>query len=148
MCIRDRQGTGPLSAVGDLSKEQKFESLRAVHESRVRAQLKIQEGCDRFCTYCIIPYVRGPLRSRPLADIRRQLSQLADNGYSEVVLTGIHLMSYGKDLGDDTSLLDAIAQGDSIQGIRRIRLGSLEPQLLSDRFVGALAGNPLSLIHI
>ncbi|MEA5059351.1 MAG: tRNA (N(6)-L-threonylcarbamoyladenosine(37)-C(2))-methylthiotransferase MtaB [Candidatus Pelethousia sp.] len=132
----------PLCAVGDLSNEDAFESLAATHESRTRAQLKIQEGCDRFCTYCIIPYARGPLRSRPLEDVRHQFGRLAENGYMEVVLTGIHLMSYGKDLGDDTSLLDAISQADEFPGIRRIRLGSLEPQLLSEAFVANLANNP------
>lgn len=138
--LRDDQA--PLCAVGELSDERVFEALDATHESRARAQLKIQEGCDRFCSYCIIPYARGPLRSRPLADIRRQFGQLAENGYMEVVLTGIHLMSYGKDLGDSARLLDAIAQADEFPGIRRIRLGSLEPQLLSDEFVRGLAGNP------
>ena len=131
-----------LCAVEDLQKATAFENLQAVQESRTRAQLKIQEGCDRYCTYCVIPYARGPLRSRSLTDIRSQLVRLGENGYSEVVLTGIHLMSYGKDLGDGTNLLDAILQGKDIQGIQRIRLGSLEPQLLSEAFVQALAENP------
>lgn len=137
-----KEGQAPLSAVGNLAGERAFELLGATHESRTRAQLKIQEGCDRFCTYCIIPYARGPLRSRPLADIRSQFGQLAENGYLEVVLTGIHLMSYGKDLQDGTTLLDAIAEADGFPAIRRIRLGSLEPQLLSDEFVAGLANNP------
>lgn len=131
-----------LCAVEDLEKATAFENLQAVQESRTRAQLKIQEGCDRYCTYCVIPYARGPLRSRPLSDIHSQLARLGENGYSEVVLTGIHLMSYGKDLGDGVNLLDAIRQGQDIPGIQRIRLGSLEPQLLSDAFVQALAENP------
>lgn len=132
----------PVSAVGPLAREHAFEALDAVREGRTRAQLKIQEGCDRYCTYCIIPYVRGPLRSRPLSDIRRQLLRLAENGYQEVVFTGIHLMSYGKDLGGGADLMAAIAQGEDIPGLRRIRLGSLEPQLLSEGFVRALAQNP------
>lgn len=136
------EGQAPLSAVGDLSSERAFETLGATRESRTRAQLKIQEGCDRFCTYCIIPYARGPLRSRPLEDVRRQFGQLAENGYSEVVLTGIHLMSYGKDLREDITLLDAIAQANAFPALRRIRLGSLEPQLLTDDFVRGLAENP------
>lgn len=136
------EGQAPLSVVGDLSGERAFEALGATRESRTRAQLKIQEGCDRFCSYCIIPYARGPLRSRPLADVRQQFGQLAENGYLEVVLTGIHLMSYGKDLEEGTTLLHAIAQADALPVIRRIRLGSLEPQLLSDSFVQGLADNP------
>lgn len=137
-----REGQAPLCAVGDLRGEQSFERLGATHENRTRAVLKIQEGCDRYCAYCIIPYARGPLRSRPLEDVRYQFSQLAENDYMEVVLTGIHLMSYGKDLGGGITLLDAIAQANDFAAIRRIRLGSLEPQMLSDAFVGALADNP------
>ena len=129
-------------AVSDLRTERTFEPLTASHEGRTRAQLKIQEGCDRFCTYCIIPYARGPIRSRPLQDVRCELEKLAAAGYHEVVLTGIHLMSYGRDLGDGVTLIDAIAQAEGLSQIRRIRLGSLEPQLLSETFVRALAENP------
>ena len=129
-------------AVSDLRTERTFEPLTASHEGRTRAQLKIQEGCDRFCTYCIIPYARGPIRSRPLQDVRSELEKLAAAGYHEVVLTGIHLMSYGRDLGDGVTLIDAIAQAEGLSQIRRIRLGSLEPQLLSETFVRALAEDP------
>ncbi len=119
---------------------ERFEELDVSKEGRTRAYLKIQDGCDRYCSYCIIPYVRGPVRSRSLADISRQLAALGEEGYHEVVLTGIHLMSYGKDL-KDASLLDAIAAADSVPGIRRIRLGSLEPQLFTQEFIQALAAN-------
>ena len=118
-----------------------FEELDVSREGRTRAYLKIQDGCDRYCAYCIIPYVRGPVRSRSLGDVRRQLEALEREGYREIVLTGIHLMSYGKDLAGET-LLDAISQADGLPGIRRIRLGSLEPQLFSEGVVRALAGNP------
>lgn len=118
-----------------------FEELDVSREGRTRAYLKIQDGCDRYCAYCIIPYVRGPVRSRSLADIARQLAALEAEGYKEIVLTGIHLMSYGKDL-EGVSLLDAIAAADAFSGIRRIRLGSLEPQLFSQTFVASLAANP------
>ncbi len=130
------------NAVGSLKDEREFEELIATHEGLTRAHLKIQEGCDRYCTYCVIPYARGPLRSRTPANIKNNLRLLERNGYAEVVLTGIHLMSYGKDMQDGTTLLDAIAQADDIDGIRRIRLGSLEPQLLTDEFVAALRDNP------
>ena len=97
------------TAVSDLRTERVFEPLTASREGRTRAHLKIQEGCDRFCTYCIIPYARGPIRSRPLSDVRAELQKLAEAGFREVVLTGIYLMSYGRDLDADITLLDAIA---------------------------------------
>ena len=112
------------------------------HEGHTRAVMKIQEGCDRYCTYCIIPYARGPLRSRTPENIRKNLLLLAEHGYKEVVMTGIHLMSYGKDMDWKVDLTDAIAQADGIDEIQRIRLGSLEPQLLTEKFVSALSSNP------
>jgi len=133
--------TGPKSAVTGLA-DAGFEALSTTREGRARAHLKIQEGCDRYCTYCIIPYVRGPLRSRSPEDIRRCLELLEQSGYGEVVLTGIHLMSYGKDLPGRVALPDAIAQAEGLEGIRRIRLGSLEPQLMTEEFVAALRDNP------
>ncbi len=130
------------NAVGSLAGESEFEELIATREGRTRAHLKIQEGCDRYCTYCIIPYARGPLRSRTPENIRKNLLLLAGQGYREVVLTGIHLMSYGKDMGWKVDLTDAIAQAQNIDEIRRIRLGSLEPQLLTEQFVAALRDDP------
>ena len=84
---------GRLIAVGSVMGENEFEELVATREGRTRAHLKIQEGCDRYCTYCIIPYARGPLRSRTPENIRKNLLLLAEHGYKEVVMTGIHLMS-------------------------------------------------------
>jgi threonylcarbamoyladenosine tRNA methylthiotransferase MtaB len=133
---------GRLNAVGSLMGEHEFEELVATREGRTRAHLKIQEGCDRYCTYCIIPYARGPLRSRTPENIRKNLLLLAEHGYKEVVMTGIHLMSYGKDMDWKVDLTDAIAQADGIDEIQRIRLGSLEPQLLTEKFVSALSSNP------
>ena len=133
---------GRLNAVGSLMGENEFEELVATREGRTRAHLKIQEGCDRYCTYCIIPYARGPLRSRTPENIRKNLLLLAEHGYKEVVMTGIHLMSYGKDMDWKVDLTDAIAQTDGIDEIQRIRLGSLEPQLLTEKFVSALSSNP------
>ena len=126
-----------VSVVAAHGPEDDFEALTVSREGRTRAYLKIEDGCDRYCAYCIIPYARGPVRSRPLSDVRRQLELLNAQGYREVVLTGIHLMSYGKDLAGIT-LADAIAQAEGLDGIARIRLGSLEPQLLSDEFLAAL----------
>lgn len=117
-----------------------FEDLSANESDKTRAYLKIQDGCNRFCSYCIIPYARGRIRSRSLESVKREFIKLAEHGYKEVVLTGIHLMSYGVDLcGID--IVDAIAQADDIQGIERIRLGSLEPEFVTDRFVNSVCAN-------
>lgn len=106
------------------------------HEGHTRAVLKIQEGCDRYCTYCIIPYVRGGIRSRKPEDIRAEAERLSAAGFTELVLTGIHLTSYGRDLESGT-LLDAIRACD-VPGVQRIRLGSLEPVIVTEDFVSAL----------
>lgn len=120
-----------------------FEKLCVhTHEGHTRATMKIQEGCDRYCTYCIIPYVRGPIRSRPVDDIRREAQNLARAGFREVVLTGIHLTSYGRDMKDGTALLDAVRVVHEVEGIDRIRLGSLEPVIVTPDFVRDAAKMP------
>ncbi len=106
------------------------------HEGHTRAVLKIQEGCDRYCSYCIIPYVRGGIRSRAPEEIRREACRLSQAGFQELVLTGIHLTSYGRDL-DGKTLLDAVRACDA-DGVKRIRLGSLEPVIVTEAFVEAL----------
>ncbi len=108
------------------------------HMGKTRAVLKIQEGCDRFCTYCIIPYVRGGIRSRAVEEIEAEAQRLADAGFQELVLTGIHLSSYGRDLQGET-LLDAIAAAAKPEGVKRVRLGSLEPVIVTENFARALA---------
>lgn len=131
--VRDNR---QIAAVSDIRKIP-YENLFITHqEGRTRAVLKIQEGCDRFCAYCIIPYVRGGIRSRRPGDIREEAVRLARAGFEELVLTGIHLTSYGRDLGGET-LADAVAACD-IEGITRIRLGSLEPVVVTEAFVDAL----------
>ncbi len=107
---------------------------------RTRAAMKIQEGCDRYCSYCIIPHVRGGIRSRPPEDIREEAARLARAGFHELVLTGIHLTSYGRDL-QDTGLSDAIRAARS-PGIGRIRLGSLEPVIVTPEFARSLREIP------
>ncbi|MDO4568130.1 MAG: tRNA (N(6)-L-threonylcarbamoyladenosine(37)-C(2))-methylthiotransferase MtaB [Clostridia bacterium] len=119
-----------------------FEDTSATRENRTRAHLKIQDGCDRFCAYCAIPLARGNARSRPLDSVRSELVKLDSESFREVVLTGVHLMSYGIDLDDGTGLLDAIAQFEGLHNIVRIRLGSLEPQLITEDFARSLAQNP------
>lgn len=108
------------------------------NEGHTRAVLKIQEGCDRYCAYCIIPYVRGTVRSRPVADITQEARKLGAQGYLEAVLTGIHLTSYGRDL-DGATLTDAVQAVADAPGIQRVRLGSLEPVIVDDAFAEALA---------
>ena len=105
------------------------------HEGHTRAVMKIQEGCDNRCTYCIIPSVRGPIRSRTLEDIRVEAQALSDAGFGELVLTGIHLTSYGRDLADKPTLADAIHAVCACEGVNRVRLGSLEPIVANDAFV-------------
>jgi len=104
-------------------------SVKALR-GRTRAFVKIEDGCERYCSYCIIPKARGPVRSKPLEDIRKELEALGENGYKEVVLVGINLSSYGKDMG--LRLIDAVKVACEVEKIERIRLGSLEPELLSD----------------
>ena len=129
----------PLCAVKPLSSNVLYEPLAvSTQAGHTRAVLKIQEGCRNRCTYCIIPAVRGPIRSRSLDDIREEVSRLADAGFREVVLTGIHLSSYGKDFSSSVSLLDAIRAVQETDGILRIRLGSLEPMIATEAFASGL----------
>ena len=117
-------------------KDALFEKLNVSrHEGKTRATMKIQEGCNRYCSYCIIPYVRGPVRSMPLSDVKTEAERLRESGYSEIVVTGIHLASYGLDTGE--SLVEAIkAVSDCAP---RIRLGSLEPKVATAEFARELS---------
>ena len=125
-----------VAAVTDILRTP-YEPLRiSSHEGHTRAVLKIQEGCDRYCSYCIIPYVRGGIRSRAPEDIQREACRLSQAGFRELVLTGIHLTSYGRDLEGKT-LLDAVRACDA-EGIQRIRLGSLEPVIVTESFAEQL----------
>lgn len=103
----------------------------------VRAYIKVQDGCNQFCTYCIIPFARGRVRSRKIADVLREVETLASKGYKEVVLTGIHLSSYGVDFPKEEreSLLSLIQAVSRVEGISRIRLGSLEPRIITEEFL-------------
>ena len=134
-----RETGRPLSAVFPLQHGSPFEclSVSAMNE-HTRAVLKIQEGCDNHCSYCIIPSVRGPVRSRPLQDIRDEIVRLSRAGFCEIVLTGIHLCSYGRDLNPPLTLLDVIRSVQETDGILRIRLGSLEPTVATPAFAAEL----------
>lgn len=128
-----------ISTVDDIMKVREFEEMQIKEvRGKTRAFLKIQEGCDRFCSYCIIPYARGPVRSRLLDNIISEVKDLASNGFKEIVLTGIHVASYGKDLGN-VNILDVLKEIHKIEGIERIRLSSVEPLLMSDEFIDEIA---------
>ncbi len=120
------------------TSDEKFERLQVNKFSgRTRAFVKIEDGCNRFCSYCIIPYARGRVRSKPLEDLQTELQALADNGFQEVVLTGINLSAYGQEFG--LHLCDAIEAACAIPGIKRVRLGSLEPEQLSEDVIQRMA---------
>lgn len=125
--------------VKDIRKNRNFESLNVLkNRNRTRAYLKIEDGCDMYCTYCIVPYARGPVRSRPYEEVLGEAQKLADAGFKEVVITGIHVSSYGKDIGN-VGLLDVLKGINEIDGIKRIRLSSLEPRLLTENIIKEMA---------
>ena len=130
----------------DINHTSEYEEL---HLSRTaehtRAYIKVQDGCNQFCSYCIIPFARGRVRSRERMDVVSEVEKLAQAGYQEVVLTGIHLSSYGVDTGD--SLLNLILSVHEVEGISRIRLGSLEPRIITEEFVKTIASLPKMCPH-
>lgn len=127
--------------VTEIGQIREFEEMTVDRiEGRTRAFVKIQDGCDRYCSYCIIPYARGPVRSRAADKVLEEVGRLAEKGFAEVVLTGIHVASYGKDLQDST-LLALISDINRLEAIRRIRLSSLEPTLMTEAFVRELSKN-------
>ncbi len=127
------------SSVADIDGNLSYETLSVNRTAeRTRVFIKVQDGCNQFCSYCIIPYARGRVRSREITDVLKEVASLAANGYREVVLTGIHLSSYGVDLGTD--LLHLIEEVHKAPGIARIRLGSLEPKIITEEFVRRLSG--------
>lgn len=130
-----------IQEVIDINHTNEYEKMRLEKTGEhTRAYLKVQDGCNQFCTYCIIPYTRGRIRSRELEDVVSEVTTLAKNGYKEVVLTGIHLSSYGRDRGEGDSLLTLIQAVHAIEGIERIRLGSLEPGIITEEFAKEIAG--------
>ena len=108
------------------------------YTEKTRAVIKVQDGCDRFCSYCIIPYARGRVRSRKPEHIIKEIENIAKQGIKEVVITGIHIASYGKDFRNGYKLIDLLEEINEIDGIHRIRLGSLEPLLITEEFVTRL----------
>ncbi len=136
--LRERQG--PVVCIDDPFKRLKFEPLPAgVIEHRTRAMLKIQDGCDNFCTYCIIPYARGRVRSLPTEEAVKEAARLNEEGFRELVLTGIEIASYGKDLRDGSNLVSVVEAVIEAAPDARIRLGSLEPTVITGEFCERLA---------
>ena len=133
-----------------INQTKEYEELEISHTAEhVRAYIKVQDGCNQFCTYCIIPYARGRVRSREKEKILQEVHKLAQAGYKEVVLTGIHLSSYGVDFkGEEKeTLLTLIQAVNEVEGIRRIRLGSLEPGIVTEEFASELAKMPKVCPH-
>lgn len=141
LCELAKSSNKIINKVENIGKNREFEELTINTEhSMTRAYIKIQEGCSQFCSYCIIPYARGPIRSRNIRDIVLESKRLADNGFKEIVLTGIHVASYGKDLeNDDIGLIDVIEDIGQIDKIKRIRLSSLEPRIVDKQFLDRLS---------
>ncbi len=132
---RERQ---PINAVKNIMKTREFEELDVpTFSDRTRASLKIQEGCNNFCTFCIIPWARGLLRSRKPENVLKQARQLVEAGYKEIVLTGIHTGGYGEDL-EDYSLADLLWDLDKIEGLKRVRISSIEASQIDDRILEVL----------
>ena len=134
--------------IEEIGQTKEYEKLHLTKPGEhTRAYIKVQDGCNQFCTYCIIPYVRGRVRSRTVEDVLDEVRTLAGNGYQEVVLTGIHLSSYGIDFDGNRHLLSLIQAVHQVEGIRRIRLGSLEPGIITDEFARALSELPKMCPH-
>lgn len=129
-----------LTAVQDISVQKEFEDMGQIsYTEKIRAVIKVQDGCNQFCSYCIIPYARGRVRSRKIDSIIKEIEQIAQKGIKEVVITGIHIASYGKDFKNKYGLIDLLEEINKIDGIQRIRLGSIEPLLITDDFVQRLS---------
>ena len=122
--------------VSDINKQKEYKDFgKTTYTEKVRAFIKIQDGCNNFCSYCIIPYARGRVRSRKIENIVNEIKDIAQKGIKEIVITGIHIASYGIDFKEEIGLIDLLKEINNIKGIERIRLGSLEPKLITQRFV-------------
>ncbi|HZK33109.1 MAG TPA: tRNA (N(6)-L-threonylcarbamoyladenosine(37)-C(2))-methylthiotransferase MtaB [Tissierellaceae bacterium] len=135
ICEEAKINNKKINIVRNVKTQKEFESINIdTIRSKTRAYIKIQDGCNQYCSYCIIPYARGPIRSRELGDILNETRKLAKAGFKEIVLTGIHVASYGKDMRN-LSLLKALEEVGKVEGIERIRLSSIEPTLIDDDFM-------------
>ena len=124
----------------DISKIKEYEEFRVLkHKEHTRAFIKIQDGCNQFCSYCIIPYTRGRVRSRSIEEIEKEVRELVNVGYKEVVLTGIHISSYGLDFKEPIELIELVERVAKIEGVKRLRISSLEPRVVTEEFVKRLS---------
>ena len=129
-----------INEIIDVNKEKEFSEMGLVtFTEKTRATIKIQDGCNNFCTYCLIPYARGRVRSRNKDNILEEVKEIAKKGIQEIVITGIHIASYGLDFENEYKLIDLLEDLNKIEGIKRIRLGSLEPSLITDEFTNRLS---------
>ena len=108
------------------------------YTEKTRAVIKVQDGCNNFCSYCIIPYARGRIRSRNIENVKKEIEEAVKNGIKEVVITGIHIASYGGDFSNNIGLIDLLEEINKVEGLERIRLGSLEPNIINEEFVARL----------
>lgn len=145
---RSEEPSGVMTKKIDINHTKEYENLIIDRtENRTRADIKVQDGCNQFCTYCIIPFARGRVRSRDTQDVLQEVRALAASGCQEIVLTGIHLSSYGVDLGEGMDLTALIEAVHEVDGISRIRLGSLEPGIVTEKFAYTLAELPKVCPH-
>lgn len=145
---RAEEPSGAMTKKIDINHTKEYENLIIDRtENRTRADIKVQDGCNQFCTYCIIPFARGRVRSRDTQDVLQEVRALAASGCQEIVLTGIHLSSYGVDLGEGMDLTALIEAVHEVDGISRIRLGSLEPGIVTEKFAYTLAELPKVCPH-
>lgn len=130
---------GPKNEMDDVFQNKEYGDFGNVtYTEKTRAVIKVQDGCDRFCSYCLIPYARGRVRSRDSKSVIKEIKSIAQKGIKEVIITGIHVASYGKDFNTDYKLIDLLEEINQIEGIERIRLGSIEPLLINDEFLARL----------
>jgi threonylcarbamoyladenosine tRNA methylthiotransferase MtaB len=135
LCEESRNTGRRINKVIQSNKLRSFEEIKInTVETKTRAYLKVQDGCNQYCSYCIIPYARGPVKSREYIEVENEVKELAKNGFKEIVLTGIHIASYGKDLGD-INLKKLIYKLSFIDEIKRIRLSSIEPNVIDEEFM-------------
>ena len=128
-----------IQEVSDIMAQRKYLEWGGIaYTDKARAEIKVQDGCDRYCTYCLIPYARGPVRSRDMADVVKEVEKIVKTGIKEIVITGIHISSYGKDLPEKPKLIELLEKINSVDGVKRIRLGSLEPLIIDEDFVNKI----------
>lgn len=148
LCEDMLQNKEAIDQIISVSEEKTFEDLQISNQTEMtRAYMKIQDGCNMYCSYCLIPYARGNVVSRPIESIVKEAERLAENGFKEIVLTGIHVASYGKDFKNGTSLIDVIENVAKVEGIERIRLSSMEPRHITRDFLERMKATEKACDH-